>query len=179
VFSMWHVKITLYLLFYISFSSSSFVCKSNCRFSYYPFLNISLQSLQCNFLIMISPMQQTPSNPTDCSNSLSFQNIVTLSHYRKIFLVIPSAVSIMKGFFCSEDGGSMFVWSTGTYLPNCISWYSIRTYLNIHCSVILNSPIFVSKINSADFTIQFNSSFAVRTVTYADILLHWKHAWSL
>ena len=32
--------------------------------------------------------------------------------------------------------------------------------------------IFVSKLNTADFKIQFNSGFAIRTVIYADILLH-------
>jgi len=97
---------------------------------------------------------------------------VILSHYHTIVLVIPSAAPIFKGFFCSEDGRSMFIWSTGTYLPNCTSWHSISPYLNIHCSEILNSHIFVSKLNKAVFTVQFNSSFAVRTVPYADILLH-------
>ena len=40
-------------------------------------------------------------------------------------------------------------------------WYNI----NIHCSEILNFHMFVSKLNTAEFTVQFNSSFAVRTVT--------------
>jgi hypothetical protein len=70
------------------------------------------------------------------------------------------------------DGGSMFIWSTGTYLPNCTSWHSVRPYLNTPCSENLKPHIVVSKLNTADFTIRFNSSSAVRSVTYADILLH-------
>jgi hypothetical protein len=68
----------------------------------------------------------------------------------------------------------MFFWSTGTNLLNCTSWHSIRPYIIIHCSEILNSHIFVSKLNTSDFTIQFNSSCAERTVIYADIVLHYR-----
>jgi len=117
------------------------------------------------------PCYKLPSKQTDCSNRLSLQNVVFLSHYHKIFLVIPSGVSILKVFFCSEDRGIMSIWSTGTYLPNCTSYHSIRPYLNIHCSEILNCHIFFSELNTADFIIQFNFSFAVSTVIYTHILL--------
>jgi len=171
VFLLLHDEITFYLHFYLRFRSPSLVSNYNCRFSYFLFLNTSSQSLKCIFMILTSPMLQTPSNQTDCSNRLSLQNIVNLSHFHKIFLGIPSGVAIFKVFFCSEDRGIMYIWSTGTYLPNCTSWHSIRPYLNIHCSEILNCHIFFSKLNTADFIIQFNSSFAVRIGIYADILL--------
>jgi len=118
VFLVWLHDITIYIYiyiyifylhFYLSFRSSSLVSNYNCRFSYCLFLNTSSQSLKCIFMILTSPMLQTPSNQTDCSNRLSLQNVVILSHFHKIFLVIPSGVSILKVFFCSEDRGIMFI----------------------------------------------------------------------
>jgi len=144
---LWHDEIKFYLHFYLSFRSSSLVSNYNCRFSYCLFLNTSSQSLKCIFMILTSSMLQTASNHTDCCNRFSLQNVVILSHCHNLFLVIPSGVSILNVFFCSEDRGIMSIWNTGTYLPNCPSWHSIRLYLNIQYSEILNCHIFFSKLN--------------------------------
>jgi hypothetical protein len=164
------MRLRFCMYFYLSIRSS-LVSNYNCRFSYCLYLNTLSQSLKCFFIILTSSMLQIPSNQSDFSNRLRLQNVVILSHFHKIFLVIPSGVSILKVSFCSEYRGIMFFWSTGTYLPNCTSWHSIRPYFNIHCFEILNCHIFFSKLNTADYVIQINSSFADRIGIYADILL--------
>lgn len=129
------------------------------------------QGPSCTFLVMIGPILESSSIQIDCSNRLSFPNVVIFSQYHMIVMVMPSARSVFKVLFCSECGGSIFIWSTGTYLPVCTLWHSLRPYLNIHCSGNIKSHIVISVLNNADFTIKFYSSFAVSTVTYADILL--------